>query len=61
MFAKASAEFDACRETAMDWEQFTAALSRRHMVLAPWYAPSLVCFSATSWLQSSKSDHYSVR
>lgn len=46
MFAKASAEFDACRETAMDWEQFTAALSRRHMVLAPWYAPSSVCFSA---------------
>jgi prolyl-tRNA synthetase len=23
-------------ETALDWEAFTAALDRRHMVLAPW-------------------------
>jgi len=42
MFATASAEFDSCRETAWDWDQFTAALNRRHMVLAPWCDP-------TSW------------
>ena len=36
MLAKASAEFGECRETALDWDAFTAALDRRHMVLAPW-------------------------
>ena len=36
MLAKASAEFGECRETALDWDAFMAALDRRHMVLAPW-------------------------
>ena len=36
MLARASAEFGECRETALDWDAFMAALDRRHMVLAPW-------------------------
>jgi prolyl-tRNA synthetase len=36
MLVAARARFDACMETALDWEAFTAALDRRHMVLAPW-------------------------
>lgn len=36
MLAKASAEFGECRETALGWDAFMAALDRRHMVLAPW-------------------------
>jgi hypothetical protein len=53
MFATASAEFDACRETAWDWDQFTAALDRRHMVLAPWCAPSTQgCPKEAGWRES---------
>ena len=36
MFARASEEFEACKESASTWEEFMAALDRRHMVLAPW-------------------------
>ena len=37
MLARATAEFEGCKETATTWEQFMAALDRRHMCLAPWY------------------------
>lgn len=36
MLASKQAAFDACLETATDWDGFMAALNRRHMVLAPW-------------------------
>lgn len=36
MLAKAKTKFDACIETAYNWEDFMAALDRNHMVLAPW-------------------------
>ncbi len=36
MLAAKQAAFDACLETATDWEGFMAALDRRHMCLAPW-------------------------
>ena len=42
MLAKASAEFGACRETALDWDAFMAALDRRNMVLAPWCGLALL-------------------
>ena len=37
MYAGACAEFEACKESATTWDQFMAALDRRHMVLAPWW------------------------
>lgn len=36
MFAKAKKEFDECLETVYNFEDFMAALDRRHMCLAPW-------------------------
>ena len=36
MFARAKAAFDACIERATTWDDFMAALDRKHMVLAPW-------------------------
>ena len=36
MLARATAEFEACKEVANTWEEFMAALDRRHMCLAPW-------------------------
>jgi prolyl-tRNA synthetase len=36
MLAAARARFDACVERASTWDEFMAALERRHMVLAPW-------------------------
>ena len=36
MLAARQAEFDACLETATEWDAFMAALDRKHMVLAPW-------------------------
>ena len=36
MLARATAEFEACKERATTWEKFMAALDRRHMCLAPW-------------------------
>ena len=38
MLAKARAEFDACIERVYDFDQFMAALDRKHMCLAPWCA-----------------------
>ena len=44
MYKKASDEYNSCREIAYNWEDFTAALDRKHMILAPWYQPlSLSC------------------
>ena len=36
MFQRASAKFEECTETATTWEEFMAALDRKHMVMAPW-------------------------
>ena len=36
MFQRASAKFEECTETATTWEDFMAALDRKHMVMAPW-------------------------
>ena len=36
LYAKARAAYDACLEKVTTWEEFTAALDRKHMVLAPW-------------------------
>ncbi|CAL8472084.1 g11626 [Coccomyxa elongata] len=36
MYARSSAEFEECKETATTWDDFMAALDRKHMVLAPW-------------------------
>ncbi|PSC73094.1 prolyl-tRNA synthetase [Micractinium conductrix] len=36
LFTKARAAFDGCVETALTWDDFMAALDRKHMVLAPW-------------------------
>ena len=36
MFARAKAAFDVCIERATNWDEFMAALDRKHMVLAPW-------------------------
>jgi len=36
MLARARGDFEAARETCTTWEEFTAALDRNHMVLAPW-------------------------
>ena len=36
MLAAAKSRFDACVERATTWEDFMAALDRKHMVLAPW-------------------------
>ncbi len=39
MLARARAEFDSCIEKALTWDDFMAALDRKHMVLAPWCVP----------------------
>jgi prolyl-tRNA synthetase len=36
MFTKAKATFDGCLEKATNWDDFMAAIDRKHMVLAPW-------------------------
>lgn len=36
MYARARAAFDASIEVAHTWDEFMAALDRKHMVLAPW-------------------------
>ena len=36
MLARAQAQLDACVEKVTTWEEFAAALERRHMALAPW-------------------------
>jgi len=36
MLASAKARFDACIERATNWDDFMAALDRKHMVLTPW-------------------------
>ncbi len=36
MYQKALAEYESCKEVAHTWEEFMAALGRKHMVLAPW-------------------------
>lgn len=36
LFAAAKARRADCVETAHSWEEFTAALANRHMVLTPW-------------------------
>ena len=36
MYQKALEEYNSCKEVAHTWEEFMAALNRRHMVLAPW-------------------------
>ncbi|EIE23566.1 prolyl-tRNA synthetase [Coccomyxa subellipsoidea C-169] len=36
MLARSTAEFEECKETATTWDEFMAALDRKHMVLAPW-------------------------
>ena len=36
MLARSTAEFEECMETATTWDEFMAALDRKHMVLAPW-------------------------
>ncbi len=36
MLARAREAFDACIEKALNWDDFMAALERKHMVLAPW-------------------------
>lgn len=36
MYSKALQRYKACREVAHTWDEFTAALGRKHMVLAPW-------------------------
>ncbi|KAL4441883.1 hypothetical protein ABPG77_003799 [Micractinium sp. CCAP 211/92] len=36
MYARARAAFDASIEVAYTWDDFMAALERKHMVLAPW-------------------------
>lgn len=36
MYARARAAFDGCIEVAYTWDDFMAALERKHMVLAPW-------------------------
>ncbi|PRW57585.1 proline--tRNA cytoplasmic isoform A [Chlorella sorokiniana] len=36
MYAKARAEFDSCIERVTTWDDFMAALERKHMALAPW-------------------------
>jgi prolyl-tRNA synthetase len=36
MYARARSAFDACVERAHTWDEFMAALERKHMVLAPW-------------------------
>lgn len=36
MLAAAKSRFDACVEKATNWDDFMAALNRKHMVLAPW-------------------------
>jgi prolyl-tRNA synthetase len=38
MYARASKEFEDCKERTTTWDGFMAALDRKHMVLAPWYA-----------------------
>lgn len=41
MLAKARAEFDSCIETVHNFDDFMAALDRKHMCLAPWCARGL--------------------
>ena len=36
MLARARAEFDSSIERTLTWDDFMAALDRKHMVLAPW-------------------------
>lgn len=36
MLERAKRDFDACIERATTWDEFMAALDRKHMVLAPW-------------------------
>jgi prolyl-tRNA synthetase len=36
MLAAAQRRFDACVERVTTWDEFTAALDRKHMCLAPW-------------------------
>ena len=38
MLQRARVAFDACVERATNWEDFMAALERKHMVLTPWCA-----------------------
>lgn len=38
MLAKARAEFDSCIERVYNFDEFMAALDRKHMCLAPWCA-----------------------
>lgn len=41
MLAKARAEFDSCIERVSTFDEFMAALDRKHMCLAPWCACGL--------------------
>ena len=36
MYQKALDEYNSCKEVAHTWDEFMAALNRRHMILAPW-------------------------
>ena len=36
MYSKAAERYEACKEVAYTWDEFVAALNRKHMVLAPW-------------------------
>ena len=36
MLVAAQSRFDECVEKATNWDDFMAALNRKHMVLAPW-------------------------
>jgi len=36
MLSRAKEAFDACIERVTNWNDFMAALERKHMVLAPW-------------------------
>lgn len=43
MYNRAKEEYDSCIEKATNWDDFMAALGRKHMVLAPWSAFLLLC------------------
>ena len=37
MYVKAKAEMDRSIEKVTTWDDFVAAIERKHLVLAPWY------------------------
>jgi len=36
MLQRATEKFEECTESATTWDDFMAALDRKHMVMAPW-------------------------